>query len=343
MGVLDWFSGYVGYDASGLRVGEFFEVDQHGAVVRRRPRWETGRGSFESGVQLTVDAPTDQMLAAKRELGFLCSPACLRMSGNLSKFLQGHNVAGPSVTQLGPLLQAVARSLGEGLKPADADDPTLPAVQRSRVDVTTAVDLGSHKAVHDYLTHVGTLGRSRHGRALDDRGTVYFGQHSRRWSMKLYCKHCELKKHAPEVGAELLAELLEWTLPHLRVELVLRRPELKNLGSLDESIIWEFFRRLEVSEMAPKYNPKEGLRVPVKLALAAWYDGHDLVSMLPRRTLYKYRREILDANGIDILLPRVEQAEGAQRALVSLDELMAKEVKVGEAPSRIQRSLFGAR
>jgi hypothetical protein len=340
--MLDWFSGYVGYDASQLRLGEFFEVDPHGAVVKRRPRWETARGSYSSSIQLTCAAATEQMLTHGRSLGFLCSSAVLQVSGNPTKFLQGHNVTGPSVSQLGPMLQAVARALGEGMRPPDADDPALPAVQRSRVDVTTACDLGSHQAVHDYLRHVAATGRSRHGRALDSSGTVYFGKHSTRWALKFYCKHCELRAHPPEVSAELLADLLEWTRTHLRIELVLRRPELKNRGTLSESIIWEFFQRLEISAMAPKYDPKEGLRVPVKLALAAWYEGHDLAVMLPRRTLYRYRREILDANGIDVLLPRASQPEGASRALLSMDELRAREVKPSEAPSRIQRSLFGA-
>ena len=339
--MLDWFTGYVGYDASRLRLGEFWELDGDGMTVRRRPRWETVVGSYEAGMQLTRSECSDQMLESQRRFGYLCSPAVLLLSGNPSKFLQGHNVAGPSVSQLGPVLQAVARSLAEGLRPADADDPTLPAVHRSRVDVTTACDLGSHQAVHDYLRHVAATGRSRHGRALDSSGTVYFGKHSRRWAIKLYCKHCELKEHAPAVSPELLAELLDWTRTHLRVELVLRRPELKDRGTLSESIIWEFFQRLEISDMAPKHEPDASLRPVVRLALRAWYDGSDLAVMLPRRTLYRYRCEILDATGIDVMLPRVAQTQSAQPALLSLDELRAKEVK--EIPERVQRSLFGAR
>ena len=338
--VLDWFTGYVGYDASQLRLGQVFEVDGDGSMLRRRDRWETAVGSYAATLQLTRAAATEQMLEHSRLSGYLCSPAVLQLSGNPSKFLQGHNVAGPSVSQLGPVLQAIARSLSEGLRPADADQATLPAVQRSRLDVTTAVDLDSHEGVHHYLRHLAATGRSRHGRALDSSGTVYFGKHSRRWAIKFYCKHCELDAHRPNVDSELLAELLDWTRTHLRIELVLRRPELKDRGTLDESIIWEFVNRLEVSHMAPKNEPDAALRAPVKLALGAWYDGRDLAVTLPRRTLYKYRREILDATGIDVMLPRAEQPKHAKRALVTLDELRAREVK--GAPARVQRSLFGA-
>lgn len=337
--MLDWFSGYVGYDASALTVGRFFEVDRHGELVRAVPRWETAKGSFASGVQVTRGQATDQMLKHGRDLGFLCSPDVLRISGNPSKFLQGHNAAGPSVALLGPVVQAMVRAFGEGLRPIDADDPTLPAVHRSRVDVTTAVDLGSHQAVHDWLKLAAATTRSRHGRALDSSGTVYWGKHSKRWSLKAYCKHCELLAHPP-ADMELLPDLLEWTRPHLRIELTLRRLELKTRGTLHESIIWDFFERLEVSAMAPKQEPDAKLRPAARLALRAWYDGTDLASMLPTRTMYRYRREILDETGIDVLLPRATQAPGAAVALIGLDELKAREVT--DVPARIQRSLFGA-
>ena len=247
--MIDWFSGYVGYDGSGIATGRFFEVDRHGELVKQLRRWETARGSYEAGVQVTQGTATEQMVQHARDQGFLCSPSVLRISGNPAKFLQGHNAAGPSVSALGPVVQAVVRAFGEGLRPQDADDPRLPAVQRSRVDVTTAVDLDSHQAVHDWLTQAAALTRSRHGRAMDSSGTVYWGKHSRRWALKAYCKHCELKKHPP-ADESLLPDLLEWTRTHLRIELCLRRPELKDRGSLDESVIWEFFERLEVSAMA---------------------------------------------------------------------------------------------
>lgn len=357
--MLDWFSGYVGYDASRLELGKFFELDRGGEVVRARDRWETARGSYESGVQVTRGSPPEStrevrrphglgtvavpytpMFDAAERFGFLCSPEVLRISGNPSKFLQGHNVAGPSVSSLGPVLQALVRAFGDGFRPPDADSDLLPAVHRSRVDVTTAVDLGSHQAVHDWLKLAATKTRSRHGRAMTSAGTVYWGKNSTRWAMKAYCKHCELIAHPPD-ARELVPELLDWTRTHLRIELVLRRPELKDRDTLDEAVIWEFFSRLEVQTMKQCDAAAERLRAPVKSALMNWYHGHDLGVIFPRRTFYKYRREILDETGIDVSLPHVEQADDAAPALLGLDELRAREVK--DTPERIQRSLFGAR
>jgi len=338
--VLDWFSGYVGYDASHMRLGRFVEVSPDGAVVRDRDRWETAVGSFEAGVQVTRALVTDDMLQSGREgLWHLGGANVLRISGNPSKFLQGHNAAGPSVAKLGPVLQALVRAFGEGLRPVDADVLALPVVHRSRVDVTTAVDLGSHDAVHEWLQLAASRTRSRHGRAMDSKGTVYWGKNSTRWSLKGYCKHCELKVHPP-LCIELLPDLLEWTRTHLRIELTLRRPELKDRGSLDESVIWEYFSRIEVPMLKTRLYAPESLRPLVRMVLEGWYNGGDPKSVLPRRTLYKYRREILDLTGVDILLPRVDQGRGAQPTLLGMDELREREVR--DVPQRIQRSLFGA-
>lgn len=348
--MLDWFTGYVGYDASQMRLGEFYEVDSGGAFVRRRARWETAVGSYESGLQVTrgsvPEAGRDSlgMIGAAAKFGYLCAnpAAVLKLSGNPAKFLQGHNAAGPSVTLLGPVLQAVARSLGEGLRPIDADSDVLPSVHRSRVDVTTACDLGTHDAVHALLYHLQKCGRSRQGRAADAATSAYFQKNSRRWTLKFYCKHCELRDRPPKIAPELLAELLEWTRTQVRVELTLRRPELIHRGTLNESVIWDFVSRLEVSAMAPKVAPMQSLPPSVRAALALWYAGHDITSdaLYTRPTRYRYRRKILDATGIDVFLPRADQSESGQPTLVSLDELRAREV--GAPPERIQRSLWGA-
>lgn len=338
--VLDWFSGYVGYDASRIDTGRFFEIDAHGVKLRERPRWETARSSFETGVQVTRAMATDAMLRASRDHGYLCAQDVLKISGNPVKFLQGHNVSGPSVSQLGPVLQGLVRAFAGGLRPVDADSLILPALHRSRVDVTTASDLGRHEAVHEWLELAATKTRSRHGRAVNSHGTVYWGKNSTRWSMKAYCKHCELKVHPP-ADVELLPDLLDWTRAHLRIELTLRRPELKDRGSLSEEILWDFLSKIiEVPNMKQRQYAPENLRPVLRLALDSWYGGNDLKSTLPARTFSKYRKEILVETGIDVLIPRADQSHDAAAVLLGLDELQRREVR--DVPARIQRSLFGA-
>jgi hypothetical protein len=340
--MLDWFAGYVGYDASQIALGRFYEADAEGAMVRERDRWETAQGSFASTVQITRATATDDMMRAARELPFhLGSNQVLKISGNPVKYLQGHNVTGPSVSMLGPVLQAFARALPERLRPSDCDVLALPVVQRSVVDVNTLVDLGSHQAVHDWLLLAETKGRSRHGRAINSDGTVYFGQHSTRWAMKMYCKHCELQKH-PCADRELFVDLLEWTRTFLRIELRLFRPELKHRGTLTEAVIWEFFAKLELNTMRVQtYSEAKGvLPTKMKLVLAGWYSGTDMKSFLPDRTFYRHRKEILAVTGIDIARAYAQQDSDALPVLLGMDELFKREVK--DVPDRIQRSLFGA-
>src|ERR1700675_3119989 len=339
--MIDWFTGYVGYDASQMPLGRFWEVDRQGEIVRERARWETAQGSWKSGVQVTKGSPSDQMRSSAKEFGFLCADDVLIISGNPAKYLQGHNVTGPSVARLGPVVQGLVRAFPLDLRPGDADSSVLPAVHRSRVDVNTLIDLGSHQAVHDWLLLAETKSRSRHGRAVNSGGTVYWGQHSKRWAMKAYCKHCELKKHPP-FDPELLPDLLEWTRTFLRIELVLRRPELKDRGVLDESIIWEFFAKLELNTMRVNTysEAKSVLPTGMKLALGAWYTGTDLKTFLPHRTFYRYRKEILAVTGIDVMRPYTEQEPSAAPVLLGMEELFKREVK--DVPQRIQRSLFGA-
>jgi hypothetical protein len=339
--MLDWFTGYVGYDASLMPIGRFWETDRHGEVVRERPRWETAQGSFESGVQVTKFAPTDGMRESAKKFGFLCAEEVLKISGNPVKFLQGHNVTGPSVALLGPIVQGLVRAFPLELRPRDAHELTLPAVHRSRVDVNTMIDMKSHQAVHDWLMAAETKSRSRHGRAVADFGTVYWGKHSTRWSMKAYCKHCELQKH-PATDGELQKELLEWTRTFLRIELTLRRPELKDRGTLSESLIREYFAKLELHTMRVKTfaEAKQSLALGMRLSMAAWYTGTDLKCMLPRKTFYNHRKQILEVTGIDIALPLAVQPSEAGSVLQGMDELFGNEVR--EVPARIQRSLFGA-
>jgi Phage replication protein CRI len=339
--MIDWFTGYVGYDATLMPMGRFWEVDRHGETIRDRPRWETAEGSFKTGVQVTKSQPTDEMRDSCKEFGFLCAEDVLKISGNPAKYLQSHNVTGPSVSQLGPVLQGLVRAFPEELRPPDAHSLVLPAVHRSRVDVNTLVDLGSHQAVHDWLMLAETKTKSKHGRASSSEGTVYWGKHSTRWAMKAYCKHCELKKHPP-ADPELAQELLEWTRTFLRIELVLRRPELKHRGTLTESIIWEFFAKLEINTMRVNTysEAKAVLPTGMKLALGMWYAGTDLKCFLPERTFYRHRKEILAVTGIDVARPYSEQEPSAASVLLGMDELFKREVK--QVPERIQRSLFGA-
>lgn len=362
---VDWFSGLVGYDASELRFGQVWKVSPDGEVTWSRDSWEKAEGSYASSVQVSRDVATPGMRESADEYGFLCSPVVLRVSGNPTKFLQGHNVFGPSVASLGPVIQGLARNLPEPLRPRDAQSEAYPAVHRSRVDVAVAVDLGGHEIVHDWLRQAELQTRSRHGRAMASGSTVYWGKSSRRWSMKAYCKFCELVDHPPEMGAASLArreaargspigtpvavdlaplsELREACEGHLRLELTLRRPELKDRGTLSEDVVWEFYEKVVIGVQKELFEVERkvasyGLPAHVRDALLMWLDGRTVTHLWTRTTFWRRRRQIMDVVGVDISLPRNDEMSKLERIGFDVEYLKSRQVK--DVPAGLQKSLF---
>jgi hypothetical protein len=338
--MIDWFSGLVGYDASKIRLDRIARVTPDGQVVWDKEAWAEAEGSFSSTVQLTRDLATPLMIQS----GFMCAPIVLRLSGNPTKYLQGHNIFGPSVADLGPVVRAMVQRLPDQLLPPDAGINDLRAVHRSRVDIAVMVDLGSHSAVHDWLRLAETSTRSRHGRAMAAGSTVYWGQHSTRWALKAYCKYCELKDHPPKDDKVPFQfdELREVCEGYLRLELVLRRPELKDRGTLTEEILWEFYGKVVIGVQKDLMDIDKGvaqfdLPTNVKVVLINWLDGRDVTTILPRRTFYKYRRLILDVVGVDISLTRRDEIPQLERIGFDVDYLRSRVVR---APKDLQMSLF---
>jgi hypothetical protein len=280
---------------------------------------------------------------AEESMSLRCAPMVLKMSGNPVKFLQGHNVFGPKANRFGDVLQAFVKALPEELRPKDADIGGLPACYSSRFDINVMVDLNSHAIVHDWLRHAGSSTRSRHGRPLVSGDTVYWGQHSRRWSMKAYCKFCELEAHRPE-DPELYDKAREFVEPQLRLELCLRRPEIKaaverdESWGIDEQLVWDFMDRISVGVM--KASPEEKrptLKSGPENVLTLWLAGVDVRHRVERRTFYRYRRLILDEVGVDISL-EPEPGKVIERAKFDLDYLKAHEVK--DVPKHLQKWMF---
>lgn len=324
----DWLACHAGYNADNMKLGRIYEVKPDGQVAYSVERWAKAQGSYSATVQVCRDSPTRDMLASAAKHGLLCSDRnVLKISGNPVKYLQGHNVFGPSVSQLGSLTRAFVQALPEGLRPADAGNNQWPAIHRSRVDITSMIDLGSHRLVHEWLRHAETETRSRHGRAMVSGSTVYWGKHSRRWSMKAYCKFCELAEHKPDDN-NFYNMAREWCEGQLRLELTLRTPELKDKGTLAESLVWDYMNKIEVGVMNTdvKNGARPKLKPQVEAFFSLWASGSDVRMMLPKRTLYRYRRIILDEVGVDISLPRREQSD-IEREVFDLDYLKAHEVK----------------
>jgi hypothetical protein len=171
--------------------------------------------------------------------------------------------------------------------------------------------------------------------------TVYWGKNSRRWALKAYCKFCELDDHPP---AEYKDELKAYCEQHLRLELTLRRPELKDRGSVEDELVWEYFEKVVIGVPNEKLTDLErrveqyGLSRRVQDVLSLWLDGRDVRHGVNRATFYRWRAAILEAVGVDISLPRNDSLPELERLGFDVQYLKSREVK--QVPEGLQGLLF---
>lgn len=215
----------------------------------------------------------------------------------------------------------------------------------TRIDITGMYDLGNSQRVLTWLRAAADSANMSHrGRGQFSGDTLYWGKKSRRWALKMYPKGAELKAHKPKKciqdHPEYLSGVTNFADRALRVELVLRGMELKDKGLSSvqdwrEGVIetmyssylsgLEFSQNMKVTEIPPDFEKLSArLRGPVQL----WYSGHDLRTMYPRATWYRYRNEILKQISLDVALPPPVQNDKPSNVVPLFTILHAKPMSV---------------
>lgn len=243
----------------------------------------------------------------------------LHIDGNIVKFMQGHNLFGSHdiVGLVCAFMEQLCSMKDLKLKPTDLQRQLWRngTFLLGRVDVTTMYQL---KSLNDVLSWLATAEYSstmnHRGRGQLTKGsTLYFGKHSRRWSLKFYAKGHELmaKGHQLALTLPQREKLLEYAQPALRSELTLRSMQLKDT-ELQLAANWP--RHAEgITQIFEHYmkglNMSDVRKLPAeildtlpsgcRLAYQSWVEGHDLKTMLSRPTFYRYRSQLLK-QGIDI-------------------------------------------
>lgn len=310
---IDWLSFSTGTQPAlcpGYTSGWQSHVDPDGEVLKRWPAFLPILGSYDD--RILVKTP---------------DPCSLYVTGNPVKFYQGHNLFG-SADAVGLALaagMAVRQSVGmfPGPDTFKACDFTRPKF--SRVDLTRSYRFRSEADALEWIRAVAASSRSRHGAALTRGETVYFGQHSRRWSMKVYPKRQELHAHKPRSGPALhhLDLLSDWASGVVRFEVVLRGPELDNLPlDFDPLTVWQtYFDKITLNENAAMSQDRtlieQALTPHQQTVVIAWRAGADLRALYTKPTFYRIRKQLLDALGIDIASPPV--APGVSAPAAGLD------------------------
>ena len=236
------------------------------------------------------------------------------ISGNPTKFLQGHNIFGSNDLRhlMGLFFDALLKQdIGLCPDPFQYNKIKDGEYQLTRVDVNESWHLDNKKDVLAWIRAVGSTAYMKHRGAGQFSGdTAYFGKNSRRWSLKCYSKGQEINARGHRIPDEIaIPELLEYARKALRIEGVTRQLELKkrqlHIASnwdIDtaEGLLLEYISKLEMSDVYMlKDDVLDSLPSRLRLAYQAWLNGDDLKAVLPRPTFYRYRKQILEY-GVDI-------------------------------------------
>jgi len=303
--MIDWVTARVSYQYRGeITGGRFMSIGADGVIDWQKDRWHSVRGSHSSSLVVRDIEHPDK-------LGLR-----LDVSGNPSKFLQGHNLFGPDDVNLavGRMMDKVAGALGLEVTDNDRASWYLGLYVLTRVDVTRSYDVGSPGRVADWLVSASQVAHSRYQPAGNKyTGTLYFGQHSDRVTLKLYDKLAELQKSGHRLPDTLNAEwhhsLMSWASGKLRCEATFRSKWLKD-NNLQLGMAWRpgladrlLDERLEGIEMSDTMKLSDELagELPRRLLgiYEMWRAGRDLRSLYSREYLSRVRSQLLKY-GVDI-------------------------------------------
>lgn len=298
--MIDWVSAKLicNHDPNKLSEGLVASLDRDGNTEWLVHKKLTVEGSFSTKIQ--IQSLTDTQIY---------------ISGNPTKFLQGHNLFGTNdlVGLMGKFFDELLKHENLGLCP----DPFQYAnikdghYELTRVDVNETWHLNSFFDVLAWIRAVGETAHLKHRGAGQFSGdTAYFGKNSRRWSLKCYSKGQEINARGHRLPKELeIPEMLEYARKALRIEGVTRQLELKRRDlhiasnwDIDtaEELLLEYISKLEMSDVYMlKDEVLDSLPPRLRLTYQAWLNGDDLKQILPNGTYYRSKSG-LQKYGIDI-------------------------------------------
>jgi II/X family phage/plasmid replication protein len=281
--------------------GQVLSVKPSGEIEWACQKRSSVRGSYSSEIHIRTAKHTAEQNTH------------IEISGNPVKFFQGHNLWGTDDLQA--LVIATIEHIAHTLAIGTSDDHKewqSGNIQLTRVDCTQSFHLESSAAVLAWLRAAEqTAYLSHRGRGQLTKGsTLYFGKHSRRWSLKLYAKGQEVRRsgHGQE-SIIALPHALAWADKTLRAELTLRSMELKRIGKSlvsDWSTDYHDFERVTGALLRERFEGMtmtttenlsseiiQSFRPALRTAYLSWQSGVDLRQVLTRRSFYRYRKELL--------------------------------------------------
>jgi len=284
-----------------------------GSVVKVRP---DGEIEWEAPCRVSVSGSHSQSITVRSQGAAGAGKAAeLVISGNPAKYLQGHNVFGSDDLRQLVLDTFLTACSVLGIKStAPALSTLLNGDYRlTRVDVNYMYSLGTQANVRSWIRAAEYKSKTRHGRPSSKAGTLYWGKHSRRWSLKAYSKFEEIHASGDHKLPEAFQNtpIKEFAEDKLRIELTLRGKLLDELHystakswshDTPSKIFGEYLKRIEMNEqIALSTDLIDALPMKVRSTYINWKEGYNPREFLSKPTFYRHRKILLD-HGIDINL-----------------------------------------
>jgi len=304
--MIDWFSGLLPVHHQTLKGGEVFKILPDGEVDWRASCSIHVKGSFDDTYTVKSAGITDESGSTH-----------LYISGNPSKFLQGHNIFGSNdlLLLVFDTYLKICESLNIQPSTEECDQVKQGDYVLTRIDINESWELPTRNDVNSWIRAAEYKSKTRHGRPQMKGGTLYFGKNSRRWSIKAYCKADEINAsgHQLPLHLKINKDLNNWVENKLRIELTLRKLEFERLNielakelttNKINTIFKEYIRRLDMNKQS-RLSDDKLLNLPTKLrsTYILWDRGEDVRYALPKATFYRHRKE-LKLFGIDITFPK---------------------------------------
>lgn len=320
--MIDWIKAVIPWrHSSGLYDGQVMSIDSKGFVEWTTNKRLPVRGSYESTLHIlsdrsAIDSVTGEYLNVV-------------LDGNPVKFFQGHNLWGTDdlIGLVAETCLKISDVLGLPILASDWGMITQGLYQLKRVDSTAMLELDNNANVESFLYSLERTAHMRYkGQGIMTKGTLYFGKHSRRESLKFYNKSTEIRAKGHQLPAELdaLPSLMNWVVGKLRSEHTLRSMELKDRGLAlaanwgDNTPLEVLLKSMAGLNMSENHTltakALEGLPPRLIGVYHLWKEGHDLKKMYPRMTFYRYRKQLQEF-GIDISIKQGNRQEPAPNVI----------------------------
>lgn len=302
--MIDWVSCKIRFPHPPIASGAVVSITPDGETEWACPKRLPVEGSHSARITIASTGAAGEGLAE-----------FITISGNPSKFLQGHNLFG-SDDLLALMLDTVHRideRLGLGLNAEAYERVRTGDFEVSMVDINYSFMLANQKDVMAWIHAAEFKSRSRFGRPIARPGTIYWNKHSRKWAIKAYSKFNELvnggKAHRlPDSLGNVANQLIEWASNVLRIELRLLKRELQqlkltraaDLAPRVQELFAEYQERIVMNGQR-RIAAEKLMELPAKLraTYTLWAEGHFMADLLPKATFYRHRKLLLE-HGVDI-------------------------------------------